>query len=65
MVFSLAFAAGLALLARSYLAPFGSTGGQVVLSVVGILYAAGFTLMVAMARPPAPVRLLGHRVVAQ
>jgi len=65
MVFSLAFAAGLALLARSYLAPFGSTGGQLVLLVVGILYAAGFTLMVAMARPPSPVRLLGHQVVAQ
>ena len=65
IVFSLAFAAGLALLARSYLAPFGSTAGQLVLVVVGTLYAAGFTLMVAMARPPAPVRLLGRQVVAQ
>jgi tight adherence protein B len=65
LVFSLAFAAGLALLARSYLAPFGSTGGQLVLLVVGALYATGFTLMVAMSRPPAPVRLLGHQVVAQ
>jgi tight adherence protein B len=63
VVFSVAFAAGLALLARSYLAPFGTASGQFVLLAVGALYACGLTLMVALARPPAPVRLLGPAVV--
>jgi hypothetical protein len=63
VVFSVVFAAGLAVLARSYLAPFGSAEGQVVLLAVGGLYAGGLTLMVTMARPPAPVRLLGDSVV--
>jgi Flp pilus assembly protein TadB len=65
LVFSILFAVGLTLVAHSYLAPFGSTKGQVVLMVVGVLYAAGLTLMVAFARPPAPVRLLGRQVVEQ
>jgi Flp pilus assembly protein TadB len=65
LVFSILFAVGLTLVARSYLAPFGSTKGQVVLMVVGVLYAAGLTLMVALARPPTPVRLLGRQVVEQ
>ncbi|MGD0880636.1 MAG: type II secretion system F family protein [Acidimicrobiales bacterium] len=63
VVFSVLFAGGLAVLDRSYLAPFDSAGGQVVLAVVGALYAAGLTLMVALARPPKPVRLLGPEVV--
>jgi len=63
LIFSVAFAAALAVVAHSYLAPFGSTKGQVVLAVVGVLYGAGLTLMVTLARPPAPVRLLGTRVV--
>ena len=63
VVFSVTFAAGLALLARSYLAPFDSATGQIVLMVVGGLYAAGLTLMVALARPPAAIRLLGKEVV--
>jgi Flp pilus assembly protein TadB len=63
VVFSVAFAAGLAVLARSYLAPFAGAEGQVVLLVVGALYAGGLTLMVALARPPASVRLLGDSVV--
>jgi Flp pilus assembly protein TadB len=62
VVFSLVFAAGLSLLARSYLSPFGSASGQVVLVVVAGLYAAGLTLMVTLARPPRPVRLLGAEV---
>jgi tight adherence protein B len=65
VVFSVVFAAGLSLLARSYLAPFGSATGQLVLLVVGSLYAGGLTLMVALARPPAPVRLLGADVVVR
>jgi Flp pilus assembly protein TadB len=65
VVFSVVFAAGLAVLARSYLAPFASAEGQVVLLAVGGLYAGGLTLMVALARPPDPVRLLGDSVVFQ
>ena len=62
VVFSAGFAVLLSIVARSYLAPFGSTSGQLVLLVVGGLYAGGLTLMVALARPPAPVRLLGTEV---
>ncbi len=65
IVFSIAFAVGLALLAHSYLSPFGTTHGQLVLMVVGVLYGCGMTLMVSMSRPPAPVRLLGDQVVEQ
>jgi hypothetical protein len=63
VVFSIAFAVLLTLVARTYLQPFGSAQGQVVLVVVGALYATGLTLMVTLARPPAPVRLLGSQVV--
>jgi len=62
VVFSVAFAAVLAVLARSYLAPYGSPEGQLVLVVVGGLYATGLTLMVTLARPPRPIRLLGAQV---
>jgi tight adherence protein B len=65
LVFSVAFAAVLAVVAHSYLSPFGSTEGQVVLLVVGLLYGVGLTLMVALGRPPAPIRLLGNQVVEQ
>ena len=65
IVFSVAFAAGLALLARPYLAPFDSSSGQIILLGVGALYASGLSLMVALARPPAPVRLLGHAVAVR
>ena len=63
VVFSVVFAVALAVLARSYLAPFDSATGQVVLAAVGALYAAGLTLMVVLARPPRPIRLLGKDVV--
>jgi hypothetical protein len=59
------FAGVLGLLAHSYLAPFGTPTGQVVLLVVGVLYASGLTLMVVLSRPPSPVRLLGTAVVVQ
>ncbi len=63
LVFSLVFAFALVLLAHTYLEPFGSAQGQLVLSLVGISYAVGLTMMVTLARSPAPVRLLGHQVV--
>ena len=65
LVFSVAFAVILALLAHAYLLPFGTARGQAVLALVGILYAGGLTLMVSLARPPAPVRLLGDQVVGE
>jgi Flp pilus assembly protein TadB len=58
IVFSVAFAAVLAVLAHSYLAPFGTPTGQVILVAIGALYAAGLTLMVRMTKPRPPVRLL-------
>jgi tight adherence protein B len=65
LVFSIAFAAALAVLGQRYLAPFGSGAGQAVLLLVGVLYATGLTLMVALARPPAPIRLIGRRVATR
>jgi Flp pilus assembly protein TadB len=65
IVFSVAFAAVLAVLAHSYLAPFGSATGQVILVAIGALYTVGLTLMVRMAKPPAPVRLLTREVGAE
>ncbi|HVA08056.1 MAG TPA: type II secretion system F family protein [Acidimicrobiales bacterium] len=58
VVFSLAFAGLLFLLAHAYLSPFGSPTGQVILLVIGALYAGGLGLMVRLVRPPAPIRLL-------
>ena len=65
LVFSVAFALVLVVVAHSYLTPFGTPQGQVMLAVVGVLYAVGLTLMVSLARPPSPVRLLGAQVVAK
>ncbi|HLH28525.1 MAG TPA: type II secretion system F family protein [Acidimicrobiales bacterium] len=64
LVFSVVFAVSLLVLARSYLAPFGTARGQLVLLVVALLYATGLASMVALARPPAPVRLLGRSVAS-
>ncbi len=65
VIFSVLFAAGLAVLARSYLAPFGTPTGQLVLVLVALLYGTGLTFMVWLARPPQPVRLLGREVLAR
>ena len=65
LVFSVAFALVLVVAAHAYLSPYGSHQGQMVLAGVGLLYGLGLTLMVALARPPAPVRLLGHQVEVQ
>jgi tight adherence protein B len=63
LVFSVAFAVGLVVVAHAYLAPFGSSQGQLVLALVGALYGMGLTSMVTLSRPPQPVRLLGSEVV--
>jgi tight adherence protein B len=65
VLFSVAFATGLTVLAHTYLQPFGSAAGQVVLAVVGLCYAVGLVAMVSLSRPPAPVRLLGPAVAKQ
>ncbi len=62
LIFSVSFAVGLAILAHSYLSPFGTAAGQLVLLVVALLYGVGLFAMVAIARPPAPIRLLGTGV---
>lgn len=63
VVFSLAFAAALMVVARSYLAPFSSFSGQIVLLVVGALYSSGLWLMIRMVRTRPGVRLLSPEPV--
>ena len=63
VVFSVVFAVLLAVVAHAYLSPFGTGPGQVVLVAVAALYGTGLVSMVALARPPAPIRLLGSLVV--
>ena len=58
VLFSIGFAATLALVARTYLAPFDSAIGQVVLVGVGLLYAGGLGLMIRMVRPAPSIRLV-------
>lgn len=58
IVFSLLFVCLLLVIAGSYLAPFGTTSGQLVLLIVGSLYAAGIYVMIRLVRPPSAVRLL-------
>ncbi len=58
MVFSLAFAFVLAVVAHSYLSPYGSAEGQLVLAAVGTFYAGGLALMVRLVRPAPELRLL-------
>jgi Flp pilus assembly protein TadB len=63
IVFSLLFVAVLMMVARSYLAPFGTPLGQLMLAAVGGCYAAGIALMVRLVRPATPARLLGAAAV--
>ncbi len=56
--FSAGFLAVLTIFSRSYLAPFGTVTGQLVLAVVGGLFAAGLALMSRMAKPPDAPRLV-------
>jgi len=58
VVFSMVFACVLTVIAHSYLSPFGTTVGQFVLAIVGLLYAVGLTLMVRLVRPVPEMRLL-------
>ncbi len=60
IVFSLGFIALLVVVARSYLSPFASTTGQLVLMFVGLLYALGVTLMVRLVRPRERLEVVGE-----
>lgn len=59
VVFSVAFVAALAVLAHSYLAPFGTPAGQLILLLVGICDTGAIMLLARMTRPPQVPRLLG------
>jgi tight adherence protein B len=48
----------LAVLNHGYLSPYSSPTGQLVLAMVGCLFAAGFAWLARMARPARPARLL-------
>jgi Flp pilus assembly protein TadB len=58
VLFSVAFASVLAVFAHSYLSPFGTAKGQLVLGIVGLLYAVGLSLMIRLVRPAPNMRLL-------
>jgi tight adherence protein B len=58
IVFCVGFVSLLALVARAYLTPFGSAGGQLVLILVGTFEAAGIVLMMRLLREPLQPRLL-------
>jgi len=60
VIFSALFFLGLLLLAHSYLAPFGSPTGQLVLLFVGGCYVLGVWLMLKMDKLPTPVRLVSR-----
>ncbi|MER8160224.1 type II secretion system F family protein [Streptomyces sp. NPDC094472] len=57
---TLGMAVGLTVFNRPYLAPFDTLTGQLVLAVVGALFAASFTWLTAIGRLHEPVRLIGH-----
>jgi tight adherence protein B len=54
-------ALGLAVLNRSYLAPYDTTLGQLVLALVGAMFAGAFVWLSRMTRPSVPERFLARR----
>jgi Flp pilus assembly protein TadB len=58
VAFSLAFATILIVIAHSYLQPFGTVTGQLVLAAVGACYAGGLALMAWLVRPQPTMPLL-------
>jgi Flp pilus assembly protein TadB len=55
---TVALAAGLALLNQTYLEPYDSATGQLVLLAIGVLFAGGFIWLARMTRPVRPERFL-------
>lgn len=60
-----AFVVGLAAFNRAYLAPFGSTEGQLILTAVIALFATALFMMHRLARIETPERFIRKRVVNQ
>ncbi|MHB8533204.1 MAG: type II secretion system F family protein [Solirubrobacteraceae bacterium] len=58
VVITAAMALGLALLNRTYLAPYDSVTGQLVLVVVILLFAGGYTWLGRITAEPSPARLM-------
>jgi Flp pilus assembly protein TadB len=58
VITTLSFAIGLMLLDRGYLAPYNSAFGQIMLLLVGCLFAAGFAWLAKIARLREPERFL-------
>lgn len=56
----LLFALGLVLFDRAYLAPYGSLGGQAMLGLVVVIFAAAFVAMDRMGRIELPERFVGR-----
>jgi Flp pilus assembly protein TadB len=54
-------AAGLVLFSHAYVAPYRTVGGQLVLLVIGAIFAAGYGWLARMSRIPAPERILTRR----
>jgi hypothetical protein len=57
--FSVVFSVLLAVASPSFMAPYGSAGGQVVLAIIGALFLAAIAGMNRLARPVERARLLG------
>jgi Flp pilus assembly protein TadB len=58
VLFSLGFVGALMVVARSYLQPFGTLSGQVVLLAIGLCYGGGLLLMLWLVRTPPSIPLL-------
>ncbi|MGV9567376.1 hypothetical protein [Streptomyces sp. NPDC003480] len=58
MITTLGMAVGLVVFNRPYLDPFDTLTGQVVLAVVGVLFAVSFTYLTVIGRIEEPVRLV-------
>lgn len=58
VITTLSFAVGLVLLNRGYLAPYDSAIGQIILALVGALFATAFVWLTRIARLRAPQRFL-------
>lgn len=59
VLFSVSFVVLLLIFASSYLAPYGSVTGQMMLALVGMCYVGGLGLMLRLVRPRPALRLLG------
>jgi hypothetical protein len=61
---SVGMAIGLALIDHTFLAPYGSPFGQLVLALIAALYGLGIMWLRRLARFESPQRLLGDGAVA-